>query len=129
MCIRDRSYGYSTIFKNIGKVKNEGLEISINTVNIRRNDFTWNTSFNISFNANKVLELADNQQSFFRTAPFDNTIASIPAYLITKGKSLGLMYGPIFDGVYQFDEFDKSPSGVYSLIGTVPTNGLSLIHI
>ena len=117
------SYGYSTIFKNIGKVKNEGLEISINTVNIRRNDFTWNTSFNISCNANKVLELADNQQSFFRTAPFDNTIASIPAYLITKGKSLGLMYGPIFDGVYQFDEFDKSPSGVYSLIGTVPTNG------
>ena len=110
-------------YTHLDVYKRQGLEISINTVNIRRNDFTWNTSFNISFNANKVLELADNQQSFFRTAPFDNTIASIPAYLITKGKSLGLMYGPIFDGVYQFDEFDKSPSGVYSLIGTVPTNG------
>ena len=33
------------------------------------------------------------------------------------------MYGPIWDGVYQYSDFNKSPSGVYSLIGTIPTNG------
>lgn len=117
------SYGYSSIFKNVGSVQNQGLEFSINTVNIRKQNFTWNTNFNISFNANKVLALADNQNSFFANAPFDNTIRSIPAYLVQVGKPLGLMYGPVWDGVYQYSDFDKSPSGTYSLIGTVPTNG------
>lgn len=117
------SYGYSTIFKNIGSVQNQGLEISINTVNIRKADFTWNTNFNISFNENKVLSLAENQFSDFAGAPYDNGVANIPAYLFQVGKPLGLMYGPIWDGVYQFSDFDKSPSGTYTLIGTIPTNG------
>lgn len=117
------SYGYRTIFQNIGSVENRGLEITVNTFNIKKKDFTWNTSFNISFNANKVLSLANNQHSFFAAAPFDNTVASISAFLVEIGKPLGLMYGPIWDGVYQYDDFDKSPAGVYTLKGNIPTNG------
>lgn len=117
------SYGYNSIFKNIGRVQNQGLEVSINTVNIRKKDFSWNTSFNIAFNANKVLDLTENQNSDFAGAPYDNSVANIPAYLFQVGQPLGLMYGPIWDGVYQFSDFDKSPSGTYSLIGTIPTNG------
>ena len=117
------SYGYSSILQNVGSVENKGLEISINTVNIRKPDFTWNTSFNISFNANKVLSLANNQQSFFAFAPYDNGVNKIPAFLVEVGKPLGLMYGPIFDGVYQYSDFDKSPSGTYTLNGKIPTNG------
>lgn len=117
------SYGYNGIFKNIGRVQNQGLEISINTVNIRKKDFSWNTSFNIAFNGNKVLELTENQNSDFAGAPYDNGVANIPAYLFQVGKALGLMYGPVWDGVYQYSDFDKSPSGTYSLIGTIPTNG------
>ena len=55
------SYGFSSIFKNTGSVQNQGLEISVNTVNIRKKDFSWNTNFNIAFKANKVLTLARNQ--------------------------------------------------------------------
>ena len=117
------SYGYSGILKNIGKVQNQGLEISINTVNIRKSDFSWNTSFNIAFNANKVLELTENQNSDFAGAPYDNSVSNIPAYLFQVGQPLGLMYGPIWDGVYQYSDFDKSASGAYTLKGTVPTNG------
>ncbi len=117
------SYGYSSIVKNIGSVQNQGLEISINTVNIRKKDFSWNTSFNISFNANKVLSLAENQNSFFANAPYDNGVSSIPAFLVQVGKPLGLMYGPVFDGIYQYSDFDKSSSGVYTLKATIPTNG------
>ncbi|MEO7461873.1 MAG: TonB-dependent receptor [Ferruginibacter sp.] len=117
------SFGYNTIFKNIGSVQNQGLEVSINTVNIRKNDFSWNTNFNISFNENKVLALAENQNSDFAGAPYDNGVSNIPAYLFQVGKSLGLMYGPIWDGIYQFSDFDKSPSGIYTLMGTIPTNG------
>jgi TonB-linked SusC/RagA family outer membrane protein len=117
------SYGYNSIFKNIGKVQNQGLEISINTVNIRRSDFSWNTNFNIAFNANKVLALTENQNSDFAGAPYDNSVSNIPAFLFQVGKPLGLMYGPIWDGVYQYSDFDKSPSGTYALKATIPTNG------
>jgi TonB-linked SusC/RagA family outer membrane protein len=117
------SYGYSSIFKNIGSVENQGLELSLNTVNIRKRDFSWNTNFNISFNANKVLALAENQNSFFAYAPYDNGVSSIPAFLVQVGKPLGLMFGPVFDGIYQNSDFDKSPSGVSTLKATIPTNG------
>ena len=117
------SYGYSGIFKNIGKVQNQGLEVSINTINVRNKDFSWNTNFNIAFNANKVLALTENQLSDFAGAPYDNGVSNIPAYLFQVGKPLGLMYGPLWDGVYQFSDFDKSTSGTYTLKGTIPTNG------
>lgn len=46
--------GFSTYTKNAGEVSNRGIEFSINTSNVRQKDFTWNTSFNISSNRNRV---------------------------------------------------------------------------
>lgn len=53
-----RSTGYSSITKNIGSMENKGLEITLNTLNVSKRDFTWTTTFNISMNRNKVLALA-----------------------------------------------------------------------
>ncbi len=53
-----RTSGYAVIRKNIGSMENKGLELALNTVNIERPNFTWNTNFNISFNRNKILSLA-----------------------------------------------------------------------
>lgn len=117
------SYGFSTIFKNIGSVQNRGLEFSLNTINVKTKNFGWNSSFNIAFNSNKVLGLAEGQQSIISLyAPFDNTISTIPAYIAMVGKPLGLMYGPVWDGVYQYSDFDQV-NGTYVLKSTVPTNG------
>jgi hypothetical protein len=41
-------------------VRNYGFEINITSVNISRKDLTWNTSFNFSFNKNRVLKLAND---------------------------------------------------------------------
>lgn len=41
---------------NAGKMENKGVEFTLNTVNYK-GDFNWNTSFNISFTKNKILEL------------------------------------------------------------------------
>ncbi|WP_316846638.1 TonB-dependent receptor [Pedobacter psychrodurus] len=49
--------GYSSKISNIGSVSNKGLEVLINTRNIISKDFTWETSFNISGNRNKVIDL------------------------------------------------------------------------
>ncbi|MDE3252702.1 MAG: TonB-dependent receptor [Bacteroidota bacterium] len=46
--------GFSIQTQNVGKLKNTGIEFSINTVNVRTKNFSWNTNFNISANRNKI---------------------------------------------------------------------------
>jgi TonB-linked SusC/RagA family outer membrane protein len=53
------STGFTTIISNVGKVRNQGLEISVNTINIKTHDFSWRTSINFSHNQNKITALAD----------------------------------------------------------------------
>src|SRR3546814_20389579 len=40
--------GFTSITTNLGEVQNTGIEISINSRNIARNDFSWNNSFGFS---------------------------------------------------------------------------------
>jgi hypothetical protein len=39
-------------------MENKGIEFSVNSTNIKTDDFSWSTTFNISVNKNKVLALA-----------------------------------------------------------------------
>ena len=52
--------GFTVENKNIGSVRNYGFEVNIGSINISRKDFTWNTSFNFSYNKNRVLKLAND---------------------------------------------------------------------
>ncbi len=49
--------GYSTIARNAGEVQNRGIELEINTVNVRSGQFQWKSAFNITSIANKVTKL------------------------------------------------------------------------
>lgn len=49
--------GFSTTWENIGQVKNDGIEASINANIISTKDFQWNVSANISHDKNKVTKL------------------------------------------------------------------------
>ncbi|KIA93024.1 hypothetical protein OC25_15130 [Pedobacter kyungheensis] len=49
--------GYANIRRNIGAIRNRGIEFTINSKNIQLKDFNWETNFNMSFNRNKVMEL------------------------------------------------------------------------
>ncbi|AMP98569.1 TonB-dependent receptor [Pedobacter cryoconitis] len=44
-------------FDNSGKVKNQGIEVEFNSVNIKTDHFQWSTSLNFSANRNRLLEL------------------------------------------------------------------------
>jgi TonB-linked SusC/RagA family outer membrane protein len=52
------STGFNSYYSNEGEISNKGYEFSINSVNIKNEKFSWNTSFNISGNKNKIEELA-----------------------------------------------------------------------
>jgi TonB-linked SusC/RagA family outer membrane protein len=49
--------GSNQFWNNIGKVRNQGLELELTTTNIRNKHLTWTTSFNMAGNRNKLLEL------------------------------------------------------------------------
>ncbi len=102
------SSGFTTTLKNIGSVRNRGVELALASVNIDRHDFRWTTDFNVTFNRNKVLRL-DGRESFTAGADariFNTTINPI---LLRVGSSLGNFYGLVMDGIFQSkEEIDAS---------------------
>ena len=63
--------GYAYYSGNFVNVRNEGLEIGLNTRNFGpQSKFQWSTSFNISFNRNKVTKLPNNGRDFLFGPPW-----------------------------------------------------------
>jgi TonB-linked SusC/RagA family outer membrane protein len=87
--------GFSTELMNIGSVQNTGFEFSVSSVNIQREKLRWSTDFNFSFNRNKVLALANNNQDIFLTS-FVN-----PLNIVRVGQPLGSFWGLRRIGVFQ----------------------------
>ncbi len=54
--------GYSSIWYNIGKMKNQGIEISLSSVNIDRRGFRWSTDLNWSTNKEEIVELVNGKE-------------------------------------------------------------------
>ncbi len=107
--------GFSSQYQNIGKIKNKGLEISLNSVNIETKNFTWVTDFNISFIRNTLVALQEGETRLFARSSFDYNFTSND-YVAIIGRSLGLIYGYEFDGVYQYSDFDvDAATGTYVL--------------
>ncbi|QIU93732.1 SusC/RagA family TonB-linked outer membrane protein [Bacteroides faecium] len=113
------SSGFYNATKNIGKVRNDGLELSLNTLNIKTRDFQWSSNFNISFNKNKVLALSENQTALMTAVQFDQNYNGQSSYIAKIGLPMGLMYGYVYEGTYKYDDFNKSGNS-YSLKSSVP---------
>ncbi|MBR1632407.1 MAG: TonB-dependent receptor [Bacteroidales bacterium] len=53
--------GFGSNFKNVGSIRNNGIEFMLDGVILRNKDFSWTAGFNIAFNRSKVLDLAGNE--------------------------------------------------------------------
>src|SRR5690606_15351443 len=115
--------GYAAVYSNIGSVRNEGLELTISSVNINTPKFKWESSFNIAFNRNKILELAENEDNRLTALPWEYAYAQVPLYMARLGSPAAMFYGFVFDGIYQLEDFDKLANGSYVLKGDVADNG------
>lgn len=49
--------GYKSIMDNVGKTRNAGVEIVVNSINLQSKDFSWNTTVNFSLNRDKIIDL------------------------------------------------------------------------
>lgn len=97
------SLGISKVWKNNGSVRNRGLELSANTVNISSKDFKWTTDFNISFNKNQIMSLPEGKPIFGNPRYYQRYSSN--QFIVEEGKPLGNMFGYVSDGVYQPDDF------------------------
>ncbi len=118
------TFGYSTQLQNVGKTNNKGVELQLNALILKkRNNLTWNASFNISFNKNKVVKLGVNQNSYFPAASWG--VSGQPSdYIVRIGDPVGSMWGLVTDGFYKVSDFDYN-NGIYTLkAGTVTDAGI-----
>lgn len=80
--------GYTTAFRNIGEVRNTGLEFSLNTVNLTTaSGFRWTTDFNISTIENEVIRLEQDDQ------------VQGDGHILKEGEPLGSFFLIPFEGV------------------------------
>lgn len=121
--------GFTNVFKNIGEVRNEGLELTLTTVNIKSGSFSWNSDLNISFNRNKVMGLAENQDNLLSTIGWENSFNTVPLYIASLNGPAAMFFGYLSDGLYQVDDFDQPASGAYTLKLSEPSNGMARYRI
>jgi TonB-linked SusC/RagA family outer membrane protein len=82
------SSGYTTVSKNVGSMENRGIEFMVNTVNVTTQDFSWNTTFNISVNRNKVIALTGGADIFTGST------------IIREGEPVGSFFGFVHQGTW-----------------------------
>lgn len=60
----DPTTGFNTYKANTSSISNDGLELMINSINIKNRHFNWQTQLTASFNHNKVLKvMADEREA------------------------------------------------------------------
>lgn len=88
--------GYNSVRTNIGEVENKGLDISLNSVNIKSGTgLNWETSVNFNINRNKIKSLTGKDAN--NDGIEDDDIGN--SWFI--GKSLGAVYDFTMDGIVQ----------------------------
>ena len=98
-----RITGFANINSNIGAIDNNGVEITLSSVNIEKGDFIWKSTFVYSRNTNEIVSIngADNDG--------DGNEDDLITDNLFIGKSIGAVYNYVVDGIYQID--DEIPTG------------------
>lgn len=107
------STGYARQYQNIGSMRNRGLEFTLNTVNIKSENFRWSTDINFAHNKSKVLSLEKGATQ--RTFSVGSNRGGVVTYYATVGEELGEMYGYVYQGIYTTDDFIQNTDGTLKL--------------
>ncbi len=81
--------GFSSIYDNIGKTQNDGVEFSLNTINITHpNGFKWTSTLNFSYNKNEIVDLYGDKKDDLGNSWF-------------IGEPINVYYDYAYDGIWQ----------------------------
>ncbi|WP_460948869.1 SusC/RagA family TonB-linked outer membrane protein [Spirosoma daeguense] len=85
--------GFSTQLTNIGRMRNQGIELNLNTKNTT-GKLVWTTDFNFSLNRNKVLQLGPGNAPIIYTD-------YVVAVKTEVGQPISNYFGYVVDGVFK----------------------------
>lgn len=100
-----QSTGVVEVYQNIGETNNRGIEIVLNSINVDRKDFKWNSAFTFTANRERIISLIDNKN--VTTNEKESLVIGHPVKSFYSFRKLG---------IWQTDEAAKS--GTYSFGGT-----------
>lgn len=110
------SSGFGSVWVNDGRIRNRGIELSVDATPVSIGDFEWNISGNISFNRNTITSLGasgdggeiflspGNKQncSYYYGAKIGNgNFLNSIVNIFIEGQPAGLFYGYKTDGIIQ----------------------------
>lgn len=78
------SSGAAFVNKNIGKIRSNGFEFTLNTKNIETQDFRWNTSLNLTTNQSKVKSLPNNNTDIISDYTINRTGENISSFYLVE---------------------------------------------
>ena len=100
------SSGYTSAMINVGSMRNQGVELTLDLVPVQMKNFTWSLNFNMAMNRNTVTALTNNQLSLLSSVAWDNTYNSQYPYITQVGMPSGMMFGYIYEGTYKASDFE-----------------------
>jgi TonB-linked SusC/RagA family outer membrane protein len=78
--------GYTSTYDNVGETANDGIDITVTTVNVRQRDLTWSTTINAAWQKDHIVTLANGKQNDIP----NNWFIDQPNGVIYGYQSLGL---------------------------------------
>ena len=111
-------YIYNKLFTNVGTIRNQGIEFTLNLIPIKNQDFVWSAIFTFSKNTNKLIKFS-NEEFTNKYIDVGWIGGSLPqnSQRIEEGKSLGTFFGPVWLEVDKngYDKFkNQNPLGTVS---------------
>ncbi len=105
---------FANSLTNFGEVSNKGFELSLNSVNVDRAGFRWESNFNISTNKNEVVDI-DAPEGFIFINPIGG-VEAVTSGVLQEGEPIGTFYGMVQDGIWNSQaEIDESGLSGFSV--------------
>ena len=97
--------GLTSALQNVGKVRNQGLEMLISTYHEFNKDWRLDLSLSMATNRNEVLALGPGQTQILYASGLTD-----PSFIVKVGEPVGSFYGYKVLGVFKTQEqFDSTP--------------------
>ena len=111
--------GYNYQFRNLGSIRNRGIELTLGGALLRSKNYGLNLDANIAFNQNRVTNLGGLDRITANANMFSSEITY--DFAVTEGRPLGDVYGYVTDGMYTVDDFTYDPAtNVWTLRQGIP---------
>lgn len=109
----DPTLGWSSLLLNYGKMYNRGIEISLQSQNIKNRTFSWTTNATFSYNKNELTNLEGTQESVFNYSAYNVAAVGYPLNSLFSYRYAGL--DPKDGNVLVYNQAGEKVSNVSSI--------------